>query len=77
MHCLVPGVHSPVQAPFEQTWPVHVTPAPHCPVSVQVCTSLPEHRASPGTHTPMQAPATQAWSPQSTGALHCPPPSQV
>ena len=29
LHCLVPGVHWPVQAPPMQTWPVQFVAVPH------------------------------------------------
>jgi len=59
-HCVVPGVHTPVQAPETHAEETHAVPVPHWPAAVQVSRSLPEHLPAPGAQTPVQLPLTQA-----------------
>jgi hypothetical protein len=66
VHCVVPGVHSPVQAPdaqaaFAQGWVLD-----QVPVTSHVWMPLPEHCFAPGVHTPAQAPLTH---PRSSGLM--------
>jgi hypothetical protein len=60
VHWVVPGVHTPVQAPETQAAFEQGCAADHVPVGSHVCTASPEQRVVPGTHTPVQAPATHA-----------------
>jgi hypothetical protein len=60
VHCVVPGVHSPVQAPdaqaaFAQGWVLD-----QVPVTSHVCTASPEHWTAPGAQVPVHAPIEQA-----------------
>jgi hypothetical protein len=59
-HSALPGVHTPVHAPFTHAWLVHATTALQLPVALQVWTPSPEHCTAPGAHTPVQLPAEQA-----------------
>jgi hypothetical protein len=59
-HCVAPGTHTPVHAPFTHAEFVHADSGPHAPFESQVCQLLPEHRVAPGVQTPAHAPATHA-----------------
>jgi sulfur dioxygenase len=61
VHCVVPGVQTPVQAPDTQAAFEHACAADHVPVASHVCTASPEHRVEPGTHAPVHAPMTHAY----------------
>jgi hypothetical protein len=52
-------VHEPVQPPETQFW-LHVTAVPKLPVSLQVCTPVPEHCVESGSQTPVHAPIAHA-----------------
>jgi hypothetical protein len=55
-HWVAVGVHTPVQAPAEQT-NGHAVPETHCPEALQVWGTGPEHWFAPGMHEPVQPPA--------------------
>jgi hypothetical protein len=59
-HSVVPGVHSPVQAPAWQAAFEHGCAADQVPVASHVCTASPEQRVDPGEQTPVHDPDTQA-----------------
>ena len=79
MHTVEPGTQEPVHEPFTQADAAHVTPAPHAPPALHVCTLFPcgEQRVAFGAHEPVHAPETQAWSPQSGGRAPGPDAVQV
>lgn len=72
LHCLVPGVHTPWQAPPTHAWFEHVTGALQVPLELHVCTPLFEHCVVPGTQTPVHAPFTQADATHAVVEPHCP-----
>lgn len=71
MHCFLPWLHVPEQAP-----PLHAlgqsAPLTHAPEASHVCGVRPVHCVVRGAHTPVQAPLTHAWSVHATGAAYCP-----
>ncbi len=42
-HCVAPGVHTPVHAPFTHAWLVQEPAFDHVPVALHVCGCWPEH----------------------------------
>jgi hypothetical protein len=60
VHCLAPGVQTPVHAPETHAWLTQTAAVPHWPVLSHVWIALPEQRVAPGAQTPVQAPAEQA-----------------
>jgi hypothetical protein len=60
VHCVAPGVHTPVHAPDTQAAFEQGCAVDHAPVVSHVCTASPEQRKAPGTQTPVQAPCAQA-----------------
>jgi hypothetical protein len=74
---LLPGTHTPPQAPPVQAL-VQVVAGCHCPLELQVCCVVVEaHWVWPGTHTPPQALDTQAKLQVEVLELHCPLVPQV
>jgi hypothetical protein len=72
-HCVVPGVHTPEQAPLTQAWFVQRAAGPQVPLDVHVWTPEPEHWVAPGlqaTHDPERQ--ELALPVQATGEPHCP-----
>jgi hypothetical protein len=59
-HCVVPGVHWPVQTPATHAELLHVCAVDHVPVTSQVWTALPEQRTAAGVQDPVHAPSTHA-----------------
>jgi hypothetical protein len=60
VHCVAPGVHSPVQAPDTQAAFPHGWVLDQVPVTSHVCTASPEHCTAPGGQVPVHAPIEQA-----------------
>jgi hypothetical protein len=68
MHCVVPGVQTPVHAPATHALLLQGVALPQAPLALQVCTPLPEHWVDPGAQLPTQPPFTQAALAQSMAA---------
>ena len=59
-HPVVPGMHTPTQAPDTHAELTHGCMFVQVPVASHVWTALPEQRVAPGTHTPVHEPSTHA-----------------
>ena len=79
LHCVAPGVHTPVQAPPEQMC-AQVTAASHCPSGPHSWVLVvPMHCETPVWHTPQSPEPLQYGEAvgQVVAALHCPFAPQV
>ena len=61
LHCLLPGLHTPLHVPVPVHRYGHVVVVCQVPVPSQVCTAAPEQRTAPGVHVPVHAPLTHAY----------------
>jgi hypothetical protein len=60
LHCIDPGVQTPVQMPPAQTYVHRLALLCQVPLALQVCGCRPLHWTDAGEQTPMQPPALQA-----------------
>jgi hypothetical protein len=67
LHWVVPGAHTPVQAPETQAWLAQAAGSLHVALTSHVWTPLPEHCTAPGVQEPWHPPpvelavALQLW----------------